>query len=409
MTGAGHDFRHLAPSPAVLYNRLVSAIRIVHVATVDLTIRFLLLDHLLHLRRAGCEVSAVCAEGPFTPQVRAAGIPVYPVTMSRGASPLADIVALNSLIRLFRRLRPHLVHTHTPKANLLGRLAARAAGVPVVVATEHGFFFYGRQGPSRTFWVGLTRLGAALSARVFVINQEDLATARSGSVGRADRYSYLAGGVGVDLARFKPPTPEMRAAARASLSLSPDAPVAGIVGRLDPSKGQADFLAAAARVASRLPGSRFLVVGPADRQGEQSCREHAAALGLSDAITFAGIRTDMPAVYSAMDLLCLPSRREGLPVVLMEAAAMGLPAIASDIRGCRDVVSGGETGLLAPPGNVGALADAITQMLADKALAARMGMAARRRAEALFDQRQVWADTDAEYRTLLNARGITWL
>jgi glycosyltransferase involved in cell wall biosynthesis len=387
----------------------VSAIRLVHVTTVDLTVRFLLLGNLLHLQRAGCEVSAVCAEGPWTAQVRAAGVPVYHADLRRNLSPLADLGALVALVRLFRRLRPHLVHTHTPKANLLGRLAARAAGVPVVVATEHGFFFYGLNGPSRAFWMALARLGAALSDLVFVINQEDLATARSGAVGPAGRYELLAGGVGVDLERFKPASPELRANARAGLDLPPNVPVAGIVGRLDPSKGQADFLAAAARVRSRLPASRFLVVGPSDRHGREAYEAQAAALGLSGAVTFAGMRTDMPAIYAAMDLVCLPSRREGLPVVLLEAAAMGLPAVASDIRGCRDVVVHEETGLLTPPGDIDALAGALGRIMVDPALAASMGVAARCRAETLFDQRQVWADLNAEYRRLLNARGVPWL
>jgi glycosyltransferase involved in cell wall biosynthesis len=383
----------------------VNNTRIVYVTTVDLTVRFLLLDQMRHLQQAGYQVSAVCAPGPWTEEIRAAGIAVRHVDLRRGISPVADLAALVDLVRHFRAVRPHLVHTHTPKANLLGRLAARLAGVPVVVATEHGIF-YGAGRLSRGFWMGVTRFGAALSDTVFVMNQDDLRTARSGEVGSPEKYALLTGGLGVDLQRFVPPSSQSRLAARAAIGLPPEAPIVGMVGfpRMDESKGHSEFLAAAGRVQSSLPSTRFLVAGTDQRRGEEIARSLSPEL--SAAVTFAGVRTDMPAVYAAMDVLCLPSRREGLPVVLMEAAAMGLPCVASDIRGCRDVIAQGETGLLAPPGDVEALAGAISRILTDRDLAASMSAAARRRAEALFDRQRMWAQMDAEYRRLLSARGI---
>jgi glycosyltransferase involved in cell wall biosynthesis len=383
----------------------VSNTRIIYVTTVDSTVRFLLLDQLRHLRQAGYQVSAVCAPGPWTGEIVAAGIPVHSVDLRRRISPLTDLAALVALVRRFRQVRPALVHTHTPKANLLGRLAARLAGVPIVVATEHGIF-YGSGGRSRGFWIGLTRLGAALSDTVFVMNQEDLATARSGEVGNPAKYVFQPGGLGVDLRQFTPPSAEIRLAARAALGLPPEAPVVGMVGvpRMDETKGHSAFLQAADRVRSQMPATHFLVVGADDRRGEEMAR--ALPPGLRDAVTFTGIRTDMPAVYPAMDVMCLPSQREGLPVVLMEAAAMALPCVASDIRGCRDAVQDGVTGLLTAPGDAESLSSAILTLLRDPARRREMGQAARQRAEALFDRRLAFAQVEGEYGRLLAEKGL---
>jgi glycosyltransferase involved in cell wall biosynthesis len=382
----------------------VSDTRIVYVTTVDLTVRFLLLDQLRHLRQAGYQVSAVCAQGPWTEEIRAAGIPVHSADLRRQISPLADLAALAALVRLFRAVRPHLVHTHTPKANLLGRLAARLAGVPVVVGTEHGFYFYGMTGLRRRFWVWLARLGARWSDAVFLINAEDVDTARREGICRLGQSVYVPGGVGVDVGRYAPGADA--APARASLGLPADAPVAGMVGRLTYEKGYDDFFRAAVIVRQALPEARFLVVGPTDRQEEAEFRRLVDSLGLANAVTFAGMRTDLPRVYPAMDLVCLPSHREGLPVTLMEAAAMGLPCVASDIRGCRDVVEDGVTGLLTAPGDSASLAVAILALLGNPARRRQMGQAARQRAETVFDQRLVFAQVEGEYRRLLTAKGL---
>ena len=382
----------------------MSNTRIVYVTTVDLTVRFLLLDQLRHLRQAGYQVSAVCAQGPWTEEIRAAGIGVHPVGLRRQISPLADLVAMVAMVRHFRAVRPHLVHTHTPKANLLGRLAARLAGVPVVVGTEHGFYFYGMTGSRRRFWVWLSRLGARWSDAVFLINQEDMDTALREGICQPGQSVYLPGGVGVDMDRYAP-SPDA-AVARAALGLPADAPVVGMVGRLTFEKGYGDFFRAAVMVRQALPQTRFLVVGPADRQEEAEFRRLVDSLGLTDAVTFAGMRTDLPRVYPAMDVVCLPSYREGLPVVLMEAAVMGLPCVASDIRGCRDVVLHEVTGLLTAPGDPASLAAATLALLRDPARRRQMGQAARRRAETVFDQRLVFAQVEREYRRLLTAKGL---
>ena len=141
-------------------------LKIAYVTTADMAIRFLLLGQLQHLQKIGYEVTAVCGSGPWVSEIEAAGIPVEIAPLSRSISPLTDLMGLYRLIALFRKQKYDLVHTHTPKANMLGRLAARLARVPLVVATEHGFFFYGKRGLSFHLHKWLANLGAHLSNRV---------------------------------------------------------------------------------------------------------------------------------------------------------------------------------------------------------------------------------------------------
>jgi glycosyltransferase involved in cell wall biosynthesis len=377
---------------------------IAYIATVGMTIRFLLRDCLHHLQDRGYEVAAVCSPGPWLTEVQNEGIPTYAVPMNRHVSPLADLRALMMLSALFRQQRFDIVHTHTPKANLLGRLAAYLSGVPVVCGTEHGFYFHGMSGPRRRFHRFWSECGTWCSDVTFLVNQEDVETAQRERIVPSHKLRVLEGGTGVDLDRFR--TQGSRSEARQGLGIGDDTPVVGIVARLTREKGYLEFLRAAALVREHHPSARFLSIGPSDAADLSEFRELASQLGISRAVAFLGMRVDMPALYEAMDIVALPSHREGMPTTLMEAAAMERPVVATDIRGCRDVVSDGETGLLVPPRDQEALATAMTSLLSDPERRRMMGLAARRRAERLFDQQKVFAHVEAVYRQLLEQKGI---
>lgn len=380
-------------------------IRIAYVATVDSTVRFLLLNCLRYLQCQGYQVSAVCTPGRWAREIRARGVRLLPVGMSRRVAPLADARALLRLTSLFRQEHPHLVHTHTPKANLLGRLAARLAGVPLVCGTEHGFYFHNRAGMQRRFHATWARIGAACSDRVFLVNQEDAATARREAIVPAAKLRCLEGGTGVDMERFRP-RPSLRMDHRRDLGLNALTPVVGIVARLVDEKGHREFLHMAAKVTALMPQAHFLILGDGDPKMQQEYEALAGQLGLSQSAHFLGRRLDMPSWYAAMDLVVLPSHREGMSTVLMETAAMGRPAVATDIRGCHDVVVDGETGLLVPPADVTALTAAVLRLLQDEKLTRTMGAAARRRAEEHFDERKVFQQIEAEYRVLFASKGL---
>ena len=379
-------------------------LKIAYVTTVDCTIRFLLLNCLHYLQRRGYEAFAICTPGPWAHEIEASGVRLLPVSLSRRVDPLSDVAALLRLIYLFRREGPHLVHTHTPKANLLGRLAGSLAGVPVICGTEHGFYFYRMSGWQRRVHRLWSKLGACCSDVTFLVNEEDLEIARQEGIVPPRKMCFLEGGTGVDLDRFR--SQGRREEMRRKLGIEGDTPLVGIVARLTYEKGYREFLQAAALILNQHPKARFLSVGPSDATDPREFKELAFQLGISRAVNFLGMRLDMPALYEAMDIVVLPSYREGMPTALMEAAAMERPVVAADIRGCRDVVIERETGLLVPPRDSESLAAAIASLLSDPERRRTMGLAGRCRAERLFDQQKVFAQVEAVYRQLLRQKGM---
>jgi glycosyltransferase involved in cell wall biosynthesis len=387
-----------APIPAV----------VAHVTTAATSLRYLLLNQLTTLQDAGYTVVGVSAPGPDASLVEASGIRHEPVPMTRRVTPLADGLSLFRLYRLMRRRRFTLVHAHTPKPGLLAQVAARLAGVPVVVNTIHGFYFHDRMpGGRRRFWVAIERIAARCSDLILSQNEEDVETAVREGI--APRHLLRVLGNGIDLARFDPARvgTDARRRTRLSLGLPADAPLVGFVGRLVAEKGVPELLEAAVLVRERFPEARFLFVGSLDAEKADGVTPDVAhARGLGAACVFTGVRQDMPELYTAMDVFVLPSHREGFPRAPMEASAMRVPCVVTDVRGCRQAVSAGRNGLLVPVGDVRALADAIVSVLADPDLARRLGEEGRRRALAEFDERRVAAKVLSEYERLLEEKGL---
>jgi glycosyltransferase involved in cell wall biosynthesis len=379
-----------------------------HVTTVDSSLRYLLLGQLQAIRERGYGVTGISAPGPDVPVLVARGVAHEPVPMTRRLTPLEDVRSLVALYRLMRRRRFTIVHTHTPKPGLLAQVAARLAGVPVVVNTLHGFYFHERMRPAaRRFYVTLERIAARCSDLVLSQNEEDVETAIRERIVRPDRIRHL--GNGIDLVRFDPDRlgTGSRGRTRAALGIATDAPVVGFVGRLVAEKGVPELLAAARTVRDRLPAARFLLVGPEDAEKADRIAPAAAGrVGLADTCVFTGTRQDMPELYQAMDVFVLPSHREGFPRAPMEACAMKLPCVVTDIRGCRQVVAHGRNGFLVPVGDAAALAEALLAVLTDRELALRLGQEARRRATLEFDERRVFAIVLDEYERLLREKGL---
>jgi glycosyltransferase involved in cell wall biosynthesis len=386
-----------------------AGMRVLHVATVDLSLRFLLLPQLLALKREGFEVWTASSPGAHVGEIARAGIRHVAVPMTRRLlSPMRDTRALLSLTKLLRRERFDIVHTHTPKAGLLGRLAARIAGVPLIVHTNHGFLFTTDSPPlRRCFFTTIERLGNRFSQLIFSVNKEDIDIAVKLGLCEPGQMIHLGdGGIGVNIRIFDPRCfdEERRKQIRSELGLSHDTFVVGFVGRIVAEKGILELITAVAFLRQQSYRIDLLVVGPIDT----AKRDHVNVpqLGLREGVVFVGLRSDMPAMYAAMDVLVLPSHREGLPLVLVEAAAMGLPVVASDIRGCREVVRQGRTGILVPPRDTQALANAIKEMVvADEDTRSQYRMEARRAAENSFDEEAVFKRVADKYLELAaNAR-----
>ncbi|MFN7918089.1 MAG: glycosyltransferase family 4 protein [Vicinamibacterales bacterium] len=377
------------------------SLRVAHITTIDLSLRYLLLNQLRYLQAQGYDVTGISAPGPDVPALTAAGIRHIAVAMTRRMTPLADLRALIDLVRVLRRERFDIVHTHNPKPGLIGQIAARLAGVPIVVNTIHGLYFH-EQSPwlRRTVFSTLERVAAWCSDRILSQSREDVDTLLALKVCPPDRIRHL--GNGIDISRFAPGCldPAEVSRERDALDLG-SGPVVGFVGRLVAEKGLPELLEAAAIVRRQVPDVRFLIVGPSDESKADALSPASAdATGVADICRFAGMRQDMPLMFSLMHVFVLPSHREGVPRSPMEAAAMGVPSVVTDVRGCREVVDHGTTGLVVPVKNPTALADAILRLLTDRGAAEAMGRAARVRAELQFDERRIFATVHEEYRQL---------
>jgi len=379
----------------------VAGRRLVHLTTTDISLALLLGPQLRAFAEAGMEVIGVSAPGPWADELPSWGVRHEPVMhATRAMSVGQDALALAELVRLFRRLRPDIVHTHNPKPGVYGRLAARLAGVPVVVNTVHGL--YAKSGDPlirRTLVYGLERTASTCSHAELVQNVEDLVTLKR--LGVPERKLVLLGN-GVDLERFRPLPEKTVAETRQALGIGRHQVAVGIVGRLVWQKGFGELFAAARQLKRTRPNVVVVVVGPMDpaKRDGLTPTDVATARALGN-VLIEGERRDVEDLYPAFDIFVLPSYREGYPRSAMEASACGVPVIASDIRGCRQVVAHGTTGLLVPVRDADALARSIEVLADDPVRRRAMGHAARVRAETEFDERRVISLTLDVYERLL--------
>ena len=380
----------------------IAPVRVAHITTIDLSLRYLLLNQMLFLESKGYDVTGISAPGPDVPALESAGIRHLAVAMTRRMTPLADLRALVRLTRLLRRERFDIVHTHNPKPGLIGQIAARLAGVPIVVNTIHGLYFHERSPwMRRTVFSTLERVAALCSDRILSQSREDVQTLLALGVCRAELIRHL--GNGIDISRFRPGVVDADVVdrERAALNLG-GGPVVGFVGRLVAEKGLPELLEAAAIVRAQVPSVRFLIVGPADDSKSDALSPAAlASAGVADVCRFVGMRNDMPLMFALMDVFALPSHREGVPRSPMEASAMGVPSVVTDVRGCREVVDHERTGLIVPVKDPASLAQAILRVLQHPDEARRFGQAARQLAVEQFDEQRIFETVADEYDHLL--------
>jgi glycosyltransferase involved in cell wall biosynthesis/ribosomal protein S18 acetylase RimI-like enzyme len=381
--------------------------RIAHVSTVDLTPRFLLLGQLRELRDAGLDVSVVCAGGPWVSDLEEEGIRHVPWRhATRAWDPMEDVRAFHELVQILRRERFDLVHTHNPKPGILGRIAARRAGVPCVVNTVHGLYAIPTDPlAKRAAVLSAEWLAARFSDLELYQSEEDMAWALKRRVATPSRTALL--GNGTDIARFDPGSvpPERRIALRRELGIPDGSLVVGTIGRLVLEKGYREFFTAARTVRGVRKDVRFIAVGEIDGDKADAVPVVEVEQARPDVLV-TGWREDVPDLLAIMDVFVLPSWREGLPRSAIEAAAMGRPLVLTDIRGCREVIRDGVEGILVPPRNAARLAGAIDRLVSDASLRERMGAAARVRAVDRFDEARVADEVLRRTQELLRRKGI---
>ena len=376
---------------------------VAHVTTTDISLELLLGAQLASIAAAGFEVVGVSAPGPYVKALEARGIRHVPLHhATRSVALTEDARTFAELVSVFRSLRPAIVHTHNPKPGLYGRVAARVARVPVVVNTVHGLYAQADDPRARRAAVyAIERVAGLFSQADLVQNAEDLETlARIG----VPRRKLTLLGNGIDLTRFDPATVSFDDARAARVELGgerPDDVVVGFVGRLVREKGYLEVFQAARSLREQAPNVRVAIIGDDDAEKGDALTAADRAGAEAVGVRFLGGRSDMPRLYAGMDVLALASHREGSPRTPMEAAAMGIPVIATNIRGCRQAVDDGVTGRLVAPCDAGALAAAIADLADAPELRVRFGIAGREKARREFDDQRCVAITLDTYRRLL--------
>ena len=336
------------------------------------------------------------AEGNYlTLHGREAAVELIP-DLGREIRALRDVRTLAALMRVIRRVRPHIVHTHTAKAGAVGRLAAVLCGVPVVVHTFHGHVLRGYFSPAKTaVYRAIERGLARRTDRLLTVTDRVRDELLALGVGRPEQYTTVP--LGFDLAPLVQAA-RRRGELRAELGVG-SAPLVGIVARLVPIKAHEVFLDAAARIRTAVPDARFLIVG--DGACRPALEARVDALGLREAVRFLGWRADLDRLYADLDVVVLTSRNEGSPVALIEAMAAGVPVVSTAVGGVPDVVADGTSGLLAPMDDAAAVADHTVALLRDRVRAASMGSEGRGRVVATYSADRLVADIESLYTALV--------
>lgn len=326
------------------------------------------------------------SEGELFTEARARGIEIIvEPSLVREVHPLKDAWSVPRLVMHLKGLRPDIVHTHSSKAGIVGRVAARLAGVPRVVHTIHGWGFRPRQAwQERSLYQTLERWCAPLADILVVVAACNREQGKELRIGREAQYRVIRSGIEVEVYAAGR---ERRDAVRAELGLGPREFLFGSVGRLSPQKSPLDLMAAFERVAVQFPHAHLLLVGdgPLRAAVEGAVRDR----GLAARVHMVGLRRDVPGFLGAMDAFVLASRWEGLPRVVPQALAARLPVVATSTDGTPEAVHHGETGFLVEPGDVSALAERMIEIVRDPARAKAMGEAGARLVDEFSARRMV--------------------
>ena len=366
---------------------------IVDVINLSSSADTLLRERVLSLRAKGVDNRIVCIDGPYVRPLREAGIPVETYHLPRGVDPFRLTWSLLELVGYFRRVKPDLVHTHCSVPGIVGRVAARLAGVPVVMHTVHGFAFHdGSRGPGAAAAIAVERFVGGLTDVMLSQNHEDMDRALRHRIVAEPRLQWV--GNGIALEPFLAATPRHDAHAPVVITC---------VARMEPVKNHALLFEAAAKLKASGRSFELWLVGGGE--GRERCVRQVSDLGLADHVHFLGYRDDIPQLLSRSDVAVLTSLKEGIPRAALEAMAAGLPMVATRVTGTREVVRDGDTGFLVDVDDVAGFAGALARLADDPELRARMGARGREVARAEFDEALIVRRLEHVYRTSLARRG----
>lgn len=375
--------------------------RILHIAATNtggVGLNILLLSRYLNKERF--EVSVATALGaPLDEVFLREGIRIYPIRMARQPHRLVNILGLYQLWRLIGREKFDIIHTHTSVGGFLGRIAARARRVPVVLWSIHGWAF--------NYPIGYIqkRLIYTIEKVLDYFTDHYVAVSRNmkeigicAGIAATEKVSVIYNGIEVN--QYTPQGDSKKL--REKLGISEGISAIGIIGRIEPQKAVDDFLRAAKIVRNNISNVRFLVVGDGPLRYEME--RLSTELGIEDAVLFTGWQNNVKEYIMVIDILCISSLWEALPFLLLEAMAMGKPVVASHVGGIPEVVEDNKTGILVPPSRPDLSADAIIRLINDRTTAKEMGAAGKRRVQQMFSTTQMVANYEKLYLNLLGER-----
>lgn len=357
--------------------------KLIEIAAVDITIYKFVLPLMHRLRQEGWEISVAASDVGYKEKIEEQGYRVHPVDIPRNLSPLALGMALIQIIRMLRSTKPDYIHVHTPIASILARIAAKIIGVPKVVYTLHGIYM-------KPPFLQIEKVMCKYCTDfIFTVNEEDRKyLIRHGY--QSEKNIMNINSVGIDIHVFDPKrfSEEDKTKLKEELRIQENAPIIGFVGRLVREKGVLELLEAFLQLRNQIKCKLLLVgsaaLGERDAKTFEILQQRVQESSVSEDIIFAGHQEDIPYMLSIMDVFVLPSHREGMPVSILEAMAMELPVVATDIRGCREEITV-ETGILVPVDDIAELHKAIMTFLSSKEEREQKGFAGRRRVQQFFE------------------------
>jgi glycosyltransferase involved in cell wall biosynthesis len=381
---------------------------LIHVTTVPETFWFFR-GQIKFMKGRGFEVQAVSSPSRLLDETSSReDIRIHAVEMAREITPMADLNSILKLYSLFRKIKPSIVHAHTPKGGLLGVIAARLARVPIVIYGMRGLPFVTQTGWKRKILILTEKIACRLADKVITVSLATKEKAVREGFCRSAKILVPGNGSsnGVDAdGRFNPEklSGEIRSHIRERYLIPHDALIVGFVGRLVRDKGIIELAEAWKKIKHRYTNLYLLLVGPIERQ-DPIPGSTLKELEKDARVKFTGLVDDTVPFYAAMDILTLPTYREGFPNTPLEAAAMKLPVVITDVDGCPEAVENGVTGLLVPPKNSQALAEAIEHLILNPEKRHVMGQAGRERVLKKFKPEIIWQELYDIYLQLLHGK-----
>jgi lipopolysaccharide/colanic/teichoic acid biosynthesis glycosyltransferase/glycosyltransferase involved in cell wall biosynthesis len=381
--------------------------RLLRITTVPISLKLLLAGQLNFFKTNGFEVLAVSGDGPEIVNNTIDGTPHIAVPMTRRITPIQDLICLYRLVRIIKWFQPDIVHTHTPKAGLLGMMAARICGVPIRMHTVAGLPLMEKTGALRWLLIQVERLAYRCATNVYP-NSEGLKNFIENSITDTRKLKIIGNGSsnGIDTTYFsRNESLENQAAAiRTKHGIARGDIVFSFVGRVVKDKGISELAGAFRkfRQDAQLQDKVFLlIVGPLEQDLDPLDGQVLQFLTNDDHVTLAGYQSDVRPWLMASDIFVFPSYREGFPNVVMQAGCLGIPSIVSDINGCNEIVENGQTGIIVKPKDESALYSAMQTLADSEPIRSRLASGARQKIQHDFDQRYVWEQLRNEYYELL--------